>query len=82
MNWRERWAGQDWWGSCWLLLEGLGRTRLLGFSFLSRFGLVFLLTITLQSHEKLYFKVLLVLSNVSRVSSIAKEMWGVNFQGC
>lgn len=20
---REHWAGQDWWGSCWLFLEGL-----------------------------------------------------------
>lgn len=34
MNWREHRAGQDWWGSCLLLLEGLRCTHPLGFGFL------------------------------------------------
>lgn len=48
-------------------------------SFLS---MVFSLTVSLENHEKLDWKVLLVLTNTSMVSSIVREMRWANFQGC
>lgn len=49
--------------------------------FLSFLGVVFLLTISLENNEKLDLKVLLVLVNVSRVHSIARDV-GRSFPGC
>lgn len=48
--------------------------------FLSFLSVVFLLTISLENNEKLDLKVLLVLVNVNRVHSIARDVGG-HFQG-
>lgn len=68
------------------LFATLGGTQLcssFGFYFpLSFLSMVFLLIISLESNEKLYFKVLLVFKTVTAVSSIIREMWWADFLGC
>lgn len=49
---------------------------------LSFLSMVFLLIISLESNEKLYFKVLPVFKTVTAVSSIIREMWWADFLGC
>lgn len=88
LNGLERALG--WPGMVGELFATLGGTQLcssFGFYFplyfpLSFLSMVFLLIISLESNEKLYFKVLPVFKTVTAVSSIIREMWWADFLGC